>query len=95
MPGYSKRRTDNNHREIIIELRSHGFSVFDTHNIPKFVDCVVGYNGYNFMFEIKQDHKKKLTPDEQKLKDTWTGQYDVITSAKEAITIIYNRCPPF
>lgn len=94
-PGYSVRRIDVNQPEIVDELRAQGFSVKDVHALPKFADIVVGYRGVNFIFEIKTDSKKKLTPDEQKFKDSWKGQYNVITSASQAIAIIYAIVPPF
>jgi len=95
--GYSKRSVDNNHSKIRDDLRKvlGKNAVIDTHALPKFVDLVVGYKGNNYLFEVKTDKKKKLTKDEQKIKDTWQGQYDVITTAEEAIKIMMCDNPPF
>jgi len=86
----SKRfaRVDNNQKEIVNELRKKGYSVKHVHEIKGFVDIVVGHKGYNFLFEIKTDRKKKLTEKEKEFADNWEGQHNIICSAKDAIDFI-------
>lgn len=86
----SKRfaKVDKNQPEIVKELRSRGYTVKHVHELKNFVDIVVGHKGYNFLFEIKQDKTKKLTPGESKFFEEWTGQKDLIYCAEDAIKII-------
>jgi hypothetical protein len=77
------KKVDTNQREIVTSLRKiAGVSVFSTHAIGKgFADIAVGYKGKNYLFEIKDGERppsqRKLTPDEIKFFDSWTGQIDV------------------
>lgn len=91
-------RADHNQQRIMDELRALGLSVRDTSKLGQgFADIAVGGIGtsgkkFNWLFEIKDGAKppsqRKLTPHEQKFKDEWRGQYDVITCANDALSII-------
>ena len=78
------KKVDTNQREIVTSLRKiAGVSVFSTHTIGKgFPDIAIGYKGKNYLFEIKDGERppsqRKLTPDEIKFFDMWTGQIDVV-----------------
>lgn len=83
------RRTDENQKDIVKELRLiPGMSVFSTHIVGKgFPDIVVGYRGVNYLFEIKDGSKpksaQKLTQAEELFHAIWNGQVDIVTSSKE------------
>ena len=81
-------KVDVNQPEIVKELRSKGYSVKHVHEVKNFVDIVVGHKGKNYLFEIKQDKSKKLTPGESKFFESWSGQKDIIYCAQDAIDII-------
>jgi hypothetical protein len=88
------RKTDRNHAEIINELRKDkSISVFSTHTIGKgFPDIVVGYQGRNYLFEIKDELKTKsqtkLTDSEIKFHESWHGQVSIVTNYKQIIKLI-------
>ena len=76
-------KVDVNQNEIVKQLRKiPRMTVAHTHMVGSgFPDIVVGYCGINFLFEIKTDSKKKLTPFEDSFMDKWNGQYYVVTDA--------------
>ena len=88
------KKTDKNHAEIINKLRKiTQLSVFSTHTIGKgFPDIVVGYNGKNYLIEIKDGEKpksqRKLTIDEVKFFESWNGQVDIANSFDDVLKII-------
>jgi hypothetical protein len=56
-----------------------------------FPDIVVGYRGFNFMFEIKDPRNTDkrlhdLTPDQKTFHAAWKGQIQKVFSLKEIIT---------
>ena len=88
------KRTDSNHAEIIKALRKiPNLSVFSTHEVGKgFPDIVIGYKGINYLIEIKDGNKppsaRKLTPDEVKFHQDWSGQISIIKNLDELLQII-------
>lgn len=87
------KRVDNNQKEIVTQLRQLGYSVSHTHTIGSgFPDIVVGQEGKNYLFEIKNYNqppsKRILTQDEQKFHSSWSGQVSIIHTAQEAVNII-------
>ena len=85
-------KADANQKEIVTGLRKLGFSVAVTSQLGSgFPDIVVGKNGRNYLFEIKDGAKppsqKKLTEDELKFQSTWSGQYDVVESINDITRI--------
>jgi hypothetical protein len=86
----TKARVDANQAYIVKMLRLVGATVTPTHALGKgFPDICVGWEGYNFLFEIKDGDKppsqRKLTPDEEDWHMQWRGQVVIINSAEEAI----------
>jgi hypothetical protein len=83
---------DGNQAEIVEALRGiPDLSVAITSGLGAgFPDVVVGYRGFNFMFEIKDPTKPKadqeLTDDQRKFHDGWRGQVLKVCSLKEIIT---------
>ena len=90
-------RVDRNQNEIVEMLRKNGCSVLIISQLKNCFDILVGYDGFNFAFEIKDGNKppsgQKLTEGEQKFFDNWNGQVNVITSVTEAMTIMINKLP--
>jgi hypothetical protein len=88
------RRTDANQKQLISQLRQiPNISVFSTHIIGKgFPDIVVGYKGFNYLFEIKDGEKtksqKKLTDAELKFHFDWYGQITIIESINDALKVL-------
>lgn len=81
-------RVDSNQPQIVKELRKQGYSVQHVHELKNFVDIIVGFNGRNYLFEIKTDDKKKLTEGETIFFNNWTGQTNIICCSEDAINII-------
>lgn len=53
-------KTDNNHAEIVKELKKLGFSIYDTSNVGGgFTDIVVGIFNITILVEIKDGEKNK------------------------------------
>lgn len=87
------RKTDRNHAELIEQIRKiPGVTVIDTHTLPKFVDCVVGVRGVNYLLEIKDPKKppsgRKLTKDQKKLHSVYTGTIHVVEKFDDVLKII-------
>lgn len=84
------KRRDANHREVGDALRDLKWSVLDLADhgdgIP---DYIVSKKNFVALLEVKDGDKppsaRKLTPAEQKVKDSWQGPYIVATSATDAI----------
>lgn len=85
-------RVDSNHTKLVEQLRQVGYSVLNTHQLKNCFDILVGHNGKNYAFEIKDPDKppsaRKLTEGEEKFFSTWKGQVNVIHTLEEAIKII-------
>jgi len=87
------KRIDDNQKSIVTNLRRCGFTVTSLASIGKGCpDIIVGAYGINLLFEIKDGSKtpsqQKLTPMEMEFRDSWKGQYNVVTNFDEAITVI-------
>jgi Holliday junction resolvase - archaeal type len=92
MRKYSSK-ADANQTEIVKALRAVGASVFITSNVAKgFPDLVVGYNGINYLVEIKdgkkQPSEQKLKPHQIELHASWRGQICVVNSVEQALKVI-------
>ncbi len=86
-------KVDRNQPEIVKGLRKIGATVLITSQLKNCFDILVGYNGVNYIMEIKDGElvpsKKRLTEGEIKFKDNWRGgTYNIVESLEEAIEII-------
>jgi hypothetical protein len=87
------RKADSNQSALVKQMRRiPGLTVFHTHTVGNgFVDVVCGFRGKNYLFEIKDPGKppsqRKLTADEQKFHDEWTGQIAVIETIDDVLKI--------
>lgn len=80
-------RRDDNETEIVKALRKAGAYVCYL-NQP--ADLLIGYKGRSILLEVKDGSKppsaRKLTPNEQKFHDEWTGgPLHVVTCIAEAL----------
>lgn len=86
-------KVDDNQKEIVTALRKCGATVLITSQLKNCFDILVGYNGVNYIMEIKDGKKppsqRKLTIGELKFKNTWKGGgYYIVNSIDEALNII-------
>lgn len=81
---------DANQAEIVEALRGiPDVSVAITSALGNgFGDIVVGYRGFNFLFEIKADANQSLTEDQERFHVAWKGQVQKVFSLKEIITTL-------
>lgn len=88
-----KSKVDANQKLMVAALRKAGYSVLHLHTLGKGApDILVGGNGSNYLFEIKDGTKtksqKKLTPDEIEFHDTWRGQVAIIENIEQALLFL-------
>ena len=83
------KRRDANHRDVGDHLRELGWSVLDLAGLGDGCpDYVVGKTGFAALVEVKDGakppSKRKLTADEQRVKDNWDGPYIIALSGEDA-----------
>ena len=86
-------RVDANQAEIVKLLRKAGCSVLDMSRLGGGApDIAIGYGGLTMLCELKDGSKppsaRKLTADEQKWHDTWTGGVRLITNPDDALLTV-------
>lgn len=86
-------KVDANQKQIVTALRRIGATVLITSQLKNCFDILVGYNGVNFIMEIKDENqppsKRRLTEGEAKFKDTWRGgDYYIVKNIDEALNTI-------
>ena|SRR5580765_1267170 len=92
-----RARTDRNQTEIVKALRQLGCSVRVISALGKGVpDLLCGRQCRNFLLEVKDGRKpfsgRQLTPDEQRFKDEWAGQYAIVESVEDAVEYVLAEC---
>ncbi len=86
-----RSKIDNNQNAIVKSLRQiAGVSVQ-----PDVNDILVGYQGHNYWFEIKSPSAvskttgrvlaSKMKPSQEKLLETWRGQYSIVWSLDQIL----------
>ncbi len=83
------KKIDANHNDVADYLRAVGWSVFSTAALGSgFPDLLVGRPGFAAVVEVKDGAKppsaRKLTPDEQRFAESFTGPYIVALSGEDA-----------
>ena len=83
------KRRDNNHVEVGDYLRALGWSVLDLASLGDGCpDYAVSKPGFAAMLECKDGSKppskRKLTPDQERVRKNWQGPYVVATSGEDA-----------
>ena len=86
------RKIDANQNEIVKKLRKHGCSVAVTSALGHgFPDLLVGYNGVNYLIELKDGSKppsqRNLTPLECEFISTWRGLISVCIDFESIIKL--------
>jgi hypothetical protein len=86
-------KRDDNEKEIVVALRQAGAYVSF---IDEPCDLIVGYQGKTILLEVKDGNKppsaRKLTPNEQKFHDEWTGgELYVVTCVDEALDRLHGK----
>ena len=85
-------RVDDNQKEIVQLLRKFGCSVYIVSQLKGFCDIVVGWNGHNYLLEIKDPNKppsqRKLTPKEKKFHEDWQGQISTVMTFGDCMKIL-------
>jgi hypothetical protein len=77
-------KVDANQSEVVAEFRRLGAVVQPLHSVGQGVpDLLVGYKLWNFLIEVKDGAKAKLTPDQVEWHRLWRGQVDVIRSVED------------
>lgn len=88
------KKIDSNQNEVVRKLRQiPGVRVAITSQLGSgFPDLVISRSGINYLIELKDSaksaSKRKLTEDEQKFHDQWTGQVSVCNSFEEVMKVI-------
>jgi hypothetical protein len=78
-------KVDSNHAPIVNELRALGLSVVSLAKVANGCpDISVGWNGVNYLFEIKVEGET-LNEVETKWHQAWQGQVATIHSSEEAL----------
>ena len=86
--GRFNKKTDANQKEIVDTFQSLGAIVYDASAVGGgFPDLVVGYNGRNFLVEVKMPgkHLNKL---QKTWHDTWLGTVHIVTTPQEAAALL-------
>jgi hypothetical protein len=85
------KKVDNNQSSLVKKMRKiPGLTVAHTHTIGQgFPDIICAFRGVNYLFEIKDPSKppsaRKLTPDEVKFHNEWTGQIAVVETFEDVL----------
>lgn len=102
---HAPRRVDGNQEDVVKWLRKNGATVQHISDLGSGCpDLLVGYQGKNFLLELKDDtqpvRSRKLTPDEKKWHERWEGSVVVVENALEACKAVgvyddeKDQCPP-
>lgn len=86
-------RVDENQSTIVSALRAVGATVTPTHAAGEgFPDLCVGYQGSNYLLEVKDGNKppskRRLTDPQIEWHRDWRGQRAVVNNATEALEAI-------
>ena len=69
-----RSRVDENQRDVVKELKDLGLSVVVLSDVGEGVpDLLVGIDGFNFLFEVKQTEGGILTPAQTQFFQDWKG----------------------
>ena len=81
-------KVDANQPEIVAALRAAGCTVQHLHTVGHGCpDILVGYEGVNWLIEIKQPGNP-LTPDEIEWLGEWEGQACVVYTPEQGLALI-------
>ena len=84
-------KVDANQVEIVRALRQAGATITHLHAVGRGCpDIIAGYNGKNYLLEIKTN-AGRMTPLEEDFLHTWRGQVAVVRTAEEALNVIQEK----
>ena len=84
-----KARVDNNQKELVNFAKQHGCTIAHLHTLGRGIpDLLIGYQGRNYLVEIKSSENGTLTNDEKTFFDSWRGDAAVITNKKDLIRLL-------
>ncbi|NBT69102.1 MAG: hypothetical protein EBT78_15220 [Betaproteobacteria bacterium] len=87
------KKVDLNQMEIVATLRKIGATVQSLASVGNGCpDLLVGFNGINYLMEIKDGDKmpsaQKLTPDQVKWHIEWRGEVHIVRSIYDAFEVL-------
>ena len=84
-------RTDDNQSDIVNSFRSLGWYVLIISQLKNCCDIIVSKAGHTIAVEIKDGKKapskRKLSEGEEKFRDEWLGDYELVESVEDVIII--------
>jgi len=86
MPRFARKK-DATHEMVADAFRKAGWSVVDTYRAPDCPDFFAASNGRTVAVEVKSKGGK-LTASQEKFRQTWTGEYYVVSTLDEAQQIL-------
>jgi len=81
------RQRDLNEPQIVEALEAAGCDVLRAQD----VDLVVGRAGRTYLLEVKRPKRateSRLRPIQRRLRQSWRGQYAIVTTAAEALAAV-------
>jgi hypothetical protein len=86
-------RVDANQEQIVSAMRACGATVRVVTQGDGLPDLLVGYRGYTILMEVKDGRKppsaRKLTEEEEKFFENWTGgMLAIVNSVEEALELL-------
>jgi Holliday junction resolvase len=87
---YQAKRTDYNQAAIVAALRKAGCTVTSLHEVGRGCpDIVVGYQGRNYLLEIKNPQTKgKLNDLQIQWHSRWRGQVATVWTVEDAFRVV-------
>jgi hypothetical protein len=88
------KKVDANQKELVRRMRLiPNLTVAHLHEVGKGVpDLLVGYNGVNYLFEVKNPSlspsKRKLNEREDEWHNEWTGKVHVVLTFDDVLDIL-------
>ena len=86
MPRFARKK-DETHEKVADAFRQAGWSVIDTYRAPECPDFFAAHDGRTVAVEVKSKGGK-LSEAQQQFRDTWPGEYYVVTDPKAVAQII-------
>lgn len=84
-------KVDDNQKEIVATLRKTGWTVLIISQLKNCCDLIASKNGRTVAIEVKDGKKppsqQKLSEGEIKFKESWQGEYALITTVEQAISL--------
>lgn len=84
-------RIDENQPDIVKVLRESGWTVLIISQLKNCCDIIISKNGRTVAVEIKDGSKapslRKLTKGEKEFRDNWQGEYRLVLSINDALSI--------